>query len=117
MTTTRRTGAVDSGAQTPAGANLRLYLIAALALTYLLALIGFTLRTPGSETAATEPPQSPIGAQGGAVWYGDLPGAQRPALRLAPGWRVVEPGEASAYDAPPPVQRISSLRRIRTRSS
>lgn len=107
MTTTERTRAAPARPAGPPG--LRLYLTAALALSYVVAW--WTLDGGAGAPAPAPVPRAPSGL---ATWYDDLPPDARPAVRLPEGWQLATHTEA----APRPVRVAPARRgRIRTRSS
>ena len=94
--------------------ELRLYLVSALALTYVVAW--WTL----GPTEAPDPPSpaltttTPRAVAPFVAYYDDLPPSQRPPL--PPTWRPAAP--AISPKAPPSVRRVATpSRRVRTRSS
>jgi hypothetical protein len=95
-------------ARPAAGRDVRLYLGAALAGSYVVAWCAFGLsravpapRHPGRDVA----------------WYGEVAMAARPALDLPAGWQLA--GAASPVDgeALPTPTEVAPTARIRTRSS
>ena len=94
--------------------ELRLYLVSALALTYLLAW--WTLGPTGAPEAPSPEltPTAPRTAVPTVAYYDDLPPSQRPPLPAT--WRPA--ATAAAPQAPPSVHRVATpSRRVRTRSS
>lgn len=108
----------------PAGAsNLRLYLIALLALVYLAAWWVFGARAARPPALApVAPAPEPSEQPRLTIWYQDLPPPARPAVQLPTGWRIADgttrPPGAVVRALPIPV-RVAPARvgRIRTRSS
>jgi hypothetical protein len=95
--------------------DLRLYLLALLALAYLVAWGAFGTR-PGRAALETSPQPRQ------AIWYEDLPPAERPTIQLPRGWRLAARSAASGpvvREAGPVPVRVAPGRpgRIRTRSS
>jgi len=114
--------------------DLRGYLIAVLAMAYLIAWWAFGTGAPRSATPIGVPPEPGPGtvpelASGTAAahsptvatWYSDLPASRRPAIHLPLGWHMAAataPGEATRLSTPVPVRVAPARRgRIRTRSS
>ena len=105
--------------------NLKLYLTALLATFYTVVWWTLGLRLPRGATAERPEVESvPVNGPeaGSTAWYQDLAPADRPPLRLPPGWRLASPSSPSAaepQDVPPVPVPVAPARasRIRTRSS
>lgn len=122
-TTTERRRPSSKGAMD--ASNLRLYLIALLAAAYVGAWCLLGLGPPAKseeEARALETVPQTSREHGMAIWFHDLPAAERPVVNLPAGWhiadRTLSPRGATARRVPVPV-RASPARtgRIRTRSS
>lgn len=110
------------------GRALRLWTITGLATTYLIAWWGLAPEPTAAPVAATEPApvtatSTPTTASTGpippAVWWHDVPAAQRPRVALPPGWVVTaaHPGDGPVLAAAPSPRRPARRVRVRTRSS
>lgn len=116
-------------AKASGASNLELYLIAALALAYVLAWWSFGARVPGPPLSARRSlPGSPAGPTPGrtVLWLQEIPVAERPSFVLPDGWRLADrratpPRQirrpaSDPVPAPVPVDR-ARRGRVRTRSS
>jgi len=109
--------------------ELRLYVVAILAVVYLVAWRAIATSTTGTVDEAPVPVAStPASAPAPApaqrtVWIDDLPAEQRPQVVVPAGWHVVpHTSRTASTPAPPPrVQLVrvpaSRTMRVRTRSS
>ena len=106
------------------GDDLRLWLVAVLAIVYLVGWWAFGARA--GRPVATDrivPEVAPSEEPRLAAWYADLPPAERPPVVLPAGWRIAVPDDAAASAvreaASIPVRPVARFgrARIRTRSS
>jgi hypothetical protein len=114
----------SSKGTTDAG-NLKLYLIALLAAAYVGAWYLLGLPPPAKSEEEAQPLKTALQTSpehGMAIWFHDLPAADRPVVHLPAGWHVADRTlsrtSATAGRVPVP-ERVSPARtrRIRTRSS
>jgi hypothetical protein len=104
--------------------NLRLNLLALLAIVYVVVWWMFGVRAPARSAAlppleaASESSRQPQLA----TWYQDLPPPERPVVELPVGWRLADrtaPSSGTSVRQVPVPVRVAPTRpgRIRTRSS
>ncbi len=105
-------------------ANLKLHLIALLAMAYVAVWWMFGARAPRPAQlpeVSLEP--VPSASPRLATWYEDLPPSRRPRVDLPPGWLIAEtsvaPSSPIGREVVPEPVRVGPARpgRIRTRSS
>lgn len=110
------------------GRTLRLWTISGLATTYLIAWWGLApepgpapVAAPDAAPSTSMPAPTPTstGAIPPAVWWHDVPAAQRPTVAVPPGWVVTatHPGDGPVLAAAPSPRRPARRVRVRTRSS
>ena len=122
MTTTERPR--SSPLRTIGASNLRLNLLALLAIVYVVAWWMFGVRAPVRSAVLPPLQAAPESSRQPqlATWYQDLPPSERPVVELPAGWRLADrtprSSGTSVRQVPVPV-RVSPTRpgRIRTRSS
>lgn len=115
MTTTERGPRAAKRAEPP----VRAYLIVALATLYVV--VWWRLGAPASSTASRPPVvRAPVPDRPRAVWFADVPVADRPAVLVPEGWHLADRVAPPTSTRPARrTVRVSSRRsgRVRTRSS
>ncbi|MBK9035390.1 MAG: hypothetical protein IPL61_29735 [Myxococcales bacterium] len=102
------------------GRSLRLWVVAGLATTYLIAWWSFAPAPAATSTSFDAPAETPTARGPTTVWWSELPPGDRPVVTLPPGWEIATaapPRLQPVSAAPTPRARPTRRVRIRTRSS